>query len=354
MFHKNLLAGLAAGLLLCVQTGLALAAVPKDAPKDVKHILGFYYGNGENVLIRENDGKLELLYRFSYEDNSFAGANVFPLTKTHFDSYSIIEAGPMNRSEANVKFERDADGYGIACRVGGHTYSRHYFGFGVGERLQPFRFPELSAEKWNELKNSAVQAVMPASLQAGSAVQLVNASSIPGIKVHSVYAGNENCFGVPLYNEASLYVGKQAAEALGRVQQRLAEQGYGLVLWDAYRPWSVSKLAHLALPDNRKDMLEDPDMKGSTHNTGNAVDVGLYDLTTGAEVELTSAFDEPTIRQYASYAGGTSRQRYLRSLLRDTMELYGFKGIEMEWWHFEFGDISQNAHLNISLEQLHN
>lgn len=354
MFHKNLLAGLAAGLLLCVQTGLALAAVPKDAPKDVKHILGFYYGNGENVLIRENAGRLELLYRFSYEDNTFAGANVFPLTKQHFDSYSMIEAGPMNRSEATVKFERDADGYGIACRVGGHTYSREYFGFGVGERLRPFRFPELTAEKWTELKNTAAQAVMPAALEAGTKAELVNAASISGIKVNSVYGGSENCFSAPLYNSSSLYVSTGAADALGKVQQRLAEQGYGLVLWDAYRPWSVSKLAHLALPDNRKGMLDDPDLKGSTHNTGNAVDVGLYDLKTGAEVELSSGFDEPTIRQYARYAGGTSRQRYLRSLLRDTMELYGFKGIEMEWWHFEFGDISQYAHLNIPLEQLQN
>lgn len=354
MFHKNLLAGLAAGLLLSVQTGLAVAAVPKDAPKDVKHILGFYYGNGENILIRENNGKLELLYRFSYEDNSFAGANVFPLAKNHFDSYSMIEAGPMNRSEATVKFERDADGYGIACRVGGHTYSREYFGYGVGEREKPFRFPALSAEKWTELRSNAANAVMPVALSAGTKAELVNAVTISGIKINSIYALSENCFSAPLYATQDVYLAKDAADALGRVQQRLAEQGYGIVLWDGYRPWSVSKLAHLALPDNRKGMLDDPDLKGSSHNTGCAIDVGLYDLATGAELELSSGFDEPTIRQYYSYAGGTSRQRYLRTLLRDTMELYGFKGIEMEWWHFEYGDINQYAHQNIPLEQLHN
>lgn len=42
--------------------------VPKDAPKDIKYILGFYYGNGENILIRENNGRLELLYRTALED----------------------------------------------------------------------------------------------------------------------------------------------------------------------------------------------------------------------------------------------------------------------------------------------
>lgn len=352
MFHKNLLAGLAAGLLLCVQTGLALAAVPKDAPKDIKYILGFYYGNGENVLIRENNGELELLYRFSYDDKDFSKANVFPLTKEHFDSYSIIEAGPMNRSEATVKFERDADGYGIACRVGGHTYSRHYFGYGVGEKQLPFSFPELSADKWTELRNTAAQAVMPAALENGKKAELVNVASIPGIKVDSVYAGMNNCFSAPLYSSSSLYMSKEAAAALEKVQQHLAKYGYGIVLWDAYRPWAVSKLAHLALPDNSKGMLDDPELKGCTHNTGCAVDVGLYELATGNVAELTSAFDEPTLRQYSGYAGGTAKQRYLRQLLRENMELCGFKGIYMEWWHFEYDNPTQYAHLNIPLENL--
>ena len=96
-------------------------------------------------------------------------------------------------------------------------------------------------------------------------------------------------------------------------------------------------------------MLEDPETKGSTHNTGNAVDVGLYSLESGEELDMGCGFDEPSLRQYTSYAGGTSRERYLRSLLREEMELQGFKGIEMEWWHFEFGDCSKFAHLNVSM-----
>ena len=94
-------------------------------------------------------------------------------------------------------------------------------------------------------------------------------------------------------------------------------------------------------------MLEDPETKGSPHNTGLAVDVSLYDLETGEQVEMSSGFDEPSPRQYASYAGGTSHQRALRSLLRETMEVHGFKGIEMEWWHFEYGGIEKFAHQNI-------
>ena len=349
MNYRNLLAGLAAGLLFYVQTGaeLALAAVPNDAPKDIKYILGFYYGNGENILIRENNGRLELLYRTAQEDRSFAAANLYPLSKVHFDSYTLQESGPMSNTEAGVRFERDTDGYGISCRVGGNTYSRYFLGTTQGERAKPFRLEERSAEEWAKLREEAAKATVPAALAAGEQAQLVDAASVAGLKVNSVYAGSDNLFGAPLYSTPKLFVAKDAAAALGRVQQRLAPYGYGLVLWDAYRPWSVSKLANLALPEGKKDMLEDPEVKGSVHNTGNAVDVGLYSLDSGEELDMGCGFDEPSLRQYASYAGGTSRERYLRSLLREEMELQGFKGIEMEWWHFEFGDCSKFAHLNV-------
>lgn len=349
MNYRNLLAGLAAGLLFYVQTGaeLALAAVPDDAPKDIKYILGFYYGNGENILIRENNGRLELLYRTAQEDRSFAAANLYPLSKVHFDSYTLQESGPMSNTEAGVRFERDTDGYGISCRVGGNTYSRYFLGTTQGERAKPFRLEERSAEEWAKLRTEAAKAAVPAALAAGEQAQLVDAASVAGLKVNSVYAGSDNLFGAPLYSTPKLFVAKDAAAALGRVQQRLAPYGYGLVLWDAYRPWSVSKLANLALPEGKKDMLEDPEVKGSVHNTGNAVDVGLYSLDSGEELDMGCGFDEPSLRQYASYAGGTSRERYLRSLLREEMELQGFKGIEMEWWHFEFGDCSKFAHLNV-------
>lgn len=351
MNYRNLLAGLAAGLLFYVQTGaeLALAAVPDDAPKDIKYILGFYYGNGENILIRENNGRLELLYRTAQEDRSFAAANLYPLSKVHFDSYTLQESGPMSNTEAGVRFERDTDGYGISCRVGGNTYSRYFLGTTQGERAKPFRLEERSAEEWVKLRDEAAKAAVPAALAAGEQAQLVDAASVAGVKVNSVYAGSDNLFGAPLYSTPKLFVAKDAAAALGRVQQRLAPYGYGLVLWDAYRPWSVSKLANLALPEGKKDMLEDPEIKGSTHNTGNAVDVGLYSLESGEELDMGCGFDEPSLRQYASYAGGTSRERYLRRLLREEMELQGFKGIEMEWWHFEYGDCSKFAHLNVGM-----
>lgn len=351
MRYQKFLAGLAAGLLCCVQSfaNHAEASLPPDAPKDVKHILGFYYGNGENILIRENGGRLELLYRYAQDDKSFAASNIYSLHKEHFDAYTLNEAGPMTSSESSVRFERDADGFGISCRVGGHIYSRYFLGNTQGERAKIFRFPAHSAEEWARLRADAEAAAMPESLATGRVAQLVDAAALANIKINSVYATEDNCFGAPLYKNSQLYVGKETAAALEKVAQRLAEYGYGLVLWDAYRPWSASKLAHLALPAEQKYMLDDPDAKGSAHNTGCAVDVSLYNLGTGEEVEMICGFDEPSFRQYASYAGGTSRQRYLRAFLRETMEHFGFRGLEMEWWHFDFQPEEKWAHLNRQL-----
>ncbi len=349
MKMNKFLAGVCAGLIFCWQ-GMAIAGAPADVPKDVKYILGFYYGNGENILIRENDGNLELLYRTLREDNCFAKANIFPLQKEHFDSYLMNEAGPITGSEAKVSFERDKDGYGITCKVGGHRYSRYFLGTGNGENAVPFRLPAVN--DWEKLRSDAEKAAMPAALATGTQAQLVNLANISGLKLVSVYAGSDNCFGATLYKSPNMYLAAEAAAALEKVNKELNTWGYGIMVWDAYRPWAISKLAYLALPDNKKFMLEDPDVKGSVHNTGLAVDVSLYDLATGNPAEMISGFDEPSMRQYSSYAGGTEKQRYLRSLLREIMTKHGFSGIEMEWWHFEYGDCSKYAHLNLPLESL--
>lgn len=334
-------------LLLCLLcfTGSALAAPafePKDCPKDLKYILGMYYGNGELFLLRENKGEVELVYRFGQKDYTFAGSNVYPLFKEHFDSYTINESGPLNHLDAAVRIERSREGYGVSCSVGGNRYSRRFF---AGENGKPFRFA-VSGD-WQELKNAASAAVMPANLGAGQQAQLVNlAQAVPGIKLDLRYAGTDNCFGNVLNDDVRAFLDVEAAAALNTVQLNLAEYGYGLLVWEAYRPWSVSKLAYDALPLENKSMLPAPEV-GFSHNTGRSVDVSLYSLATGEPVDMISDFDEPSIRQYASFAGGTELERYRRDLLRTQMQLAGFTASEMEWWHFDYGNIKAFAHLNV-------
>ena len=334
-------------LLLCLLcfVGSALAAPafePKDCPKDLKYILGMYYGNGELFLLRENKGEVELVYRFGQKDYTFAGSNVYPLVKEHFDSYTINESGPLNHLDAAVRIERSREGYGVSCSVGGNRYSRRFF---AGENGKPFRFA-VSGD-WQELKNAASAAVMPANLGAGQQAQLVNlAQAVSGIKLDLRYAGADNCFGNVLNDDARAFLDVEAAAALNTVQLNLAQYGYGLLVWEAYRPWSVSKLRYDALPLENKSMLPAPEV-GFSHNTGRSVDVSLYSLATGEPVDMISDFDEPSIRQYASFAGGTELERYRRDLLRTQMQLAGFTASDMEWWHFDYGDTKAFAHLNV-------
>lgn len=320
----------------------APAFEPKDCPKDLKYILGMYYGNGEMFLLRENNGEVELVYRFGQNDYTFAGSNVYPLYKEHFDSYTINESGPLNHLDAAVRIERSREGYGVSCSVGGNRYSRRFF---AGENGRPFRFAP--ASDWQALKTAADAAVMPAQLGAGQQAQLADlAQAVPGLKFDLRYAQADNCFGQALTDDQRAFLDADAAQALAQAQQYLKPYGYGILVWEAYRPWSVSKLAYDALPADKKSMLPAPEA-GFSHNTGRSIDVSLYLLATGENAGMISGFDEPSVRQYASFAGGTTLERYRRDLLRSAMQMAGFTASGTEWWHFDYGDIKGFAHLNV-------
>lgn len=320
----------------------APAFEPKDCPKDLKYILGMYYGNGEMFLLRENNGEVELVYRFGQNDYTFAGSNVYPLYKEHFDSYTINESGPLNHLDAAVRIERSREGYGVSCSVGGNRYSRRFF---AGENGRPFRFAPVS--DWQALKTAADAAVMPAQLSAGQQAQLVDlAQAVPGLKFDLRYAQADNCFGQALTDDQRAFLDADAAQALAQAQQYLKPYGYGILVWEAYRPWSVSKLAYDALPTDKKSMLPAPEV-GFSHNTGRSIDVSLYLLANGENAGMISVFDEPSVRQYASFAGGTTLERYRRDLLRSAMQMAGFTASGTEWWHFDYGDIKGFAHLNV-------
>ena len=89
--------------------------------------------------------------------------------------------------------------------------------------------------------------------------------------------------------------------------------------------------------DSMKDFVANPE-KGSRHNRGCAVDLTLYELGSGKAVQMVGGYDEFTERSYPDYPGGTSRQRWLRELLREAMEAQGFTVYEFEWWHFDYAD----------------
>jgi len=106
-----------------------------------------------------------------------------------------------------------------------------------------------------------------------------------------------------------------------------------------------------ATPDDKKEFVANPN-PGSRHNRGCAVDLSMYDLKTGKEVDMPSGYDEMTPRAYSDYAGGTAEQNQRRTILRRAMEAEGFFVNPKEWWHFDYKDWKQYRVVNVPFEKL--
>ena len=338
-----------AGILLAVAlfSFSPLVSASKSVPKDVRYLLGMYYGNASVFLVRENKGNLEIAFHSDAEDKDFSFANIFPLKKVRFDSYTLKEDGPILSAEAPVHFERDTDGNGIVCKIGGKRFARNFF---PGEGNKIYRV-EVSGD-YNALKEAARQAAVPVKLQQGKAAKLVSVrAAVPSAKIALRYTGADTIFGISLHDAADAFMDSEAANALQKASEKLAAYGYGLLIWEAYRPWYVSKLASDLMPKDKKNMLPLPD-RGEDRNTGRTIDVSLYDLQTGEPVDMISDFDEVSVRQFPGFTGGTERQRNLRDLLVSVMQDAGFVQGKEEWWHFSYGDTKDWQHLNIPYEQI--
>ncbi len=171
------------------------------------------------------------------------------------------------------------------------------------------------------------------------------------IKLDIRYATTNNFTGRAVYTETRAFLQRPAADALVRVSKKVRQQGYGLVVFDGYRPWAVTKIFWDITPADKRDFVADP-AKGSRHNRGCAVDLSLYELQTGREVEMPSAYDEMTERAHIDYQGGEPAARRLRALLRNAMEAEGFKVYALEWWHYDYKDWRAYPILNLSFAEI--
>ena len=154
-----------------------------------------------------------------------------------------------------------------------------------------------------------------------------------------------------MYPEARAFLQRPAAEVLVRVHKLLKKKGLGLVIYDGYRPWTITKLFwEVVKPDQRK-YVADP-AKGSKHNRGCAVDLGVYDLKTGKAIPMPSGFDEFTERASPDYKGGTDEERANRDMLRRLMEAQGFMVNPNEWWHFDYKEWEKYAIYDIAFSAI--
>lgn len=173
----------------------------------------------------------------------------------------------------------------------------------------------------------------------------------PTIKLDIRYATKNNFLGKPVYKQARAFLQRPAGEALVRANQSLRKQGYGLVIFDGYRPWAVTKAFWDATPPDRKIFVADP-ARGSRHNRGSAVDLSLFDLKTGFIVKMPGEYDEMTERSHVNYECAAPEAKRLREMLRAAMEAEGFAVYEPEWWHYDYKDWKEYPILDIKFSKI--
>lgn len=303
-------------------------AMPAEPPAELLPLLGEYGWDHNTLVVYEDRGRLAVLIEWVVRD--------LP-EKVGPDHYTFP---PGMYTGDQLRFERDPAGRVTAAVVGGARFLRRPDPVPGGFRITP-RAPiaQLQAAAASANPADALVADLPPVGPSTPHLpsDLVDLAVLePGLHFDLVYATSANFLGTPVYPRgAKAKLQRPAAEALVRVHRALAAQGYGLHVFDAYRPWSVTKVFWDATPDAMRHFVADP-RRGSRHNRGCAVDLTLYDLSTGKPVDMPSGFDEFTPRAYPDYPGGTSRQRHCRELLRRAMEAEGFAVYEHEWWHFDF------------------
>ena len=156
------------------------------------------------------------------------------------------------------------------------------------------------------------------------------------------------------YEEPCALMTKEAAAALKEVSDDVIAQGYRLKIYDAYRPqmavdnfvrWAEDldavEMKPYFYPEVDKTLLFEQgyiDAK-SGHSRGSTVDLTLFDMQTGKELDMGGTFDYFGELSHPDYTETlTEEQLANRNILRDAMLRHGFKPLDTEWWHFTLKD----------------
>jgi D-alanyl-D-alanine dipeptidase len=334
----------AASILLATACFLPFAALaadprPPEVPRRFLSLIGEYGKDKEVIYILEKDNRLQFQER---------GSSPRPLKQlaNPYEFEFPKDGGPHAGLSLGFGFDPKSQVTGLVIDLNQMIPRRPIDGEnGQTFRIKPVRPVEEIRKETAGLKPPSE----PDKPRKPDLVDLVDV--VPGLKLDVRYATSNNFLGTPLYTSARALMQRPAAEALAKVQAKLAPKGYGLLIHDAYRPWRVTKLFWEATPAAQHTFVADP-AKGSKHNRGCAVDLTLCELSTGKPVEMVGGYDEFSDRSYPDYPGGTSRQRWHREMLRAAMEAEGFAVNDAEWWHFDFHAWQDYPIIDIPFESL--
>ncbi|MBI3414061.1 MAG: serine hydrolase [Verrucomicrobia bacterium] len=310
---------------------------PLPPPRRWEGLIGEYGWDHDTLFIFEKAGQLWALIEW-FEFN--------PLEEVSADVFKFPNRGLYHGEQ--LIFKRERNGRAIEVEAASVAFKRRNIEPAAGTtqmRVKPLR-------PVAELLREARRAEPPKENGDFRPTDLVEITSLDSsIKLEVRYATKNNFLSSKFYAQARAFAQRPVAEALLRVQAKLRAQGFGLLIYDAYRPWFVTKTFWDATPSAQKWLVADPS-KGSRHNRGAAVDLTLCDLKTGRTVPMVSTYDETTARARPDYPGGSSVERWHRQLLRDMMEAEGFTVYPEEWWHFDFNGWEKYAIGNAPFDKL--
>lgn len=171
------------------------------------------------------------------------------------------------------------------------------------------------------------------------ATELVEiAGYIPDARIALVYATEENFTGQVIYDFTDAYLRYGTLRKLVQAAEVLRERGYGIVIWDAYRPVAAQQSLWDICPD--PNYVSPPGTGTQSHCRGCAVDITLYDLETGALLEMPTGFDDFTALADRDYSDVSENTAANASFLEEILSQAGFTPYFGEWWHFTDTDIA--------------
>lgn len=182
--------------------------------------------------------------------------------------------------------------------------------------------------------------------------QLIDISRlITGIRISMPYADTNNFTRKRIYSHERALLRKPVALALAKAQKVFDSLGFALLIYDAYRPYEASLKFYEIYPDT---LFVAAPWKGSRHNRGAAVDVGLIDKNSGLLVPMPTNFDDFSEKASPFYKDLPPEIIRNRELLIQTMNRFGFEVYPSEWWHFDFRGWQNFSLLNLSFDELKN
>jgi len=189
-----------------------------------------------------------------------------------------------------------------------------------------------------------------ASVKANPNNELIEIKkAIPSIRLDIRYATNNNFMRQIMYKQSRAFARKPVVESLKKIQTALNKRGYGLKIFDGYRPYAITVEFYKKASD--KNFVANP-AKGSKHNRGCAVDLTLINLKTGKELLMPTPYDSFSAAAAAKYENVSPEAKKNRDFLIAIMAKYHMNVLENEWWHYDFSDWKNYDLMDIPFEKL--